>query len=88
MKKLVGFENDLGGEGKVAGAVGVEGADLVADVRVTYPIAKVAEPAFKVIDGVIDKLEQWIPGDQKMLAATLKAEAREELVKLLAEKPE
>lgn len=86
MKKLVSFEKELGGDGaKAAGSIGVSGASVVAQVEVNYPLEKVLEPALKVVDNMIDKIEKLIPGDQTVIAANLKKEAREELVKLLSE---
>lgn len=90
MKKLVGYDHDFGG-GDVKGAagaqLGIEGSDIIADVHVKarVPIAIVAQPAFKVIDQLVDKIEAWIPGDQTAIAAGLKADARAQLVKLLSE---
>lgn len=88
MKKIVGFENKIGGDGAmVAGELAVDGANLAAVVKIVYPIEKVAEPAFKVIDELVDKVEKLIPGDQTALAAGLKADARAALIKLLSESP-
>lgn len=78
------YEHSLGGDGGKAGAY-IEGTDLA--IKATYPLAKVLDPVNKVVDSVIDKLEQWIPGDQKELADKLKLEAHAELVQLLSEKP-
>lgn len=86
MKELIGVDQEVGGDGgKVKAALGVEADQLKLELAATFPIAKIVEPAMKVVDGLVDKLEQFIPGDQKALAETLKKEAREELVKLLAE---
>lgn len=86
MKQIIGIDQEVGGDGaKVKAAVGVEADQLKIELAATYPLSKVVDPAMKVIDGVVDKIEQFIPGDQKALAETLKKEAREELVKLLSE---
>jgi hypothetical protein len=86
VKELIGVDQEVGGDGaKVKAGVGVEGDQLKVELAATYPLAKVVDPLMKVVDGLVDKLEQFIPGDQKALATTLKAEAREELVKLLSE---
>ena len=77
--KLV--EKEIGGDGAKAGLY-VEDAALA--LKVTYPIAKIVEPLAKIGDKAIDKVEQWIPGDQKDLAANLKAEMREEIAELFA----
>lgn len=85
MKSIVSFDQAVGGDGlKVQGGLGVEGTDLVAQVKAVFPIAQVIEPAMKVLDGMVDKIEQIIPGDQKGIAAGLKADAREQLMKLVA----
>jgi hypothetical protein len=86
MKELAKFEQPVGGDGAmVGGAVGVEGEYLTANVKAKYPIAKIVEPAAKVIDELVDKVEKLLPGDQTGLAAELKAEARAKLVKALSE---
>lgn len=86
MKSLVSFDQEVGGDGLMAkGALGVEGVNLVAQVQMTYPLEKVVEPVMQVVDSLLDKVEAWIPGDQKAMAAQFKLEAREQLVKLLAE---
>lgn len=86
MKQIVGIDQEVGGDGaKVKAGVGVEGDQLKIELSATYPLAKVVEPAMKVVGNLVDKIEQFIPGDQKALAETLKKEAQEELVKLLAE---
>lgn len=87
MKKVVSFEQALGGDGgKVGGAVGIEGDQLKAELSVTYPIEKVVEPALKVVDDLVDKLEKLIPGDQTAMAAKAKADARAALVAMIVEK--
>ena len=86
MKDLVGFDQEIGGDGaKVKGSLGIEMDQMKLQVAVTYPIAKVIEPVMKVLDGLVDQVEQLIPGDQVALAQGLKNQAREELVKLLSE---
>jgi hypothetical protein len=86
MKEFVSFDKPIGGDGLHAkGSVGVDGSDFVAKVEAKFPISNVIEPAMKVVDGFADKVEAWIPGDQKAMFAALKVEARDELVKLLAE---
>ncbi len=86
MKDLVKYEQDIGGDGaKVKGAVSVSAEVIQVQATVSYPVAKVVEPLLKVCDALVDKIEALIPGDQKIVAATLKQEAREELMKLLNE---
>lgn len=88
MKQIVGIEKTLGDSGKVQAQLGVQGENLVGKVtaEVTYPIIKVVEPATKALDSALDKLEKAIPGDwDKPLIEKIKAEYKEELVKLLAE---
>ena len=86
MKKLIEFEKEIIEETLKAGAsLVIDGSDLKLQIGASMPIEKIAEPMFKVIDSAIDKIEKLIPGDQTALAATLKAEARAELVKLLSE---
>lgn len=87
MKAIVDFDKEIGGDGaKVKGALGVEAQDLRLEVAVTYPIAKVVEPATKALDEVIDKLEQLIPGDwDKPMLEKVKLEFKEKFIALLAE---
>lgn len=87
MKNLVSFDQAVGGDGaKAQGGIGVEGDQLKAHVAVTYPIAKVVEPATKAVDGLLDKLKKAIPGDwDDALIEKFKAEYKQELVELLAE---
>jgi len=80
MKKI--YETALGGDGAKVGAY-IEGADLT--VKATYPLGKVLLPVNKVIDEIIDKVEAWIPGDQKAIAEGMKADAHKRLVELLSE---
>lgn len=89
MKDLVKFDQEIGGDGaKAGGSIGIEADQLKAVVSVTYPIAKVIEPVMKVLDGLVDKIEQLIPGDQVAIAQGLKDQARAEIVKLLSENQE
>lgn len=87
MKSLVSIDKEVGGDGAlVSAALGVRLTNLVAQVEVTYPIEKIIEPATKALDKLLDKLEKVIPGDwDKPLIEKVKAEYKEELLKLLAE---
>lgn len=89
MKKIVGIDKELGGDGgHVLAQLGVDGENLKAEVSVTYPLAKVIEPATKAVDSLLDKLKAAIPGNwEDSLVDGFKKEYKEELVKLLAEKP-
>jgi hypothetical protein len=75
------IEKEIGGDGAKAGLY-VEGSDLA--LKVTYPIAKIVDPIAEIADKAIDKVEQWIPLDQKALAESLKLEVREKLAELFA----
>lgn len=86
MKDLVKFEKEIGGDGaKASGSLSVDASVIQASVVVSYPIAKVVEPILKAGDQLVDKLEALIPGDQKLVAAQLKQELREEVMKLIQE---
>ena len=86
MKEIIKHEADLGGDGaKFQAQLGVEGEFLSANVAVQYPIEKLVTPALDVINNLVDQIEEFIPGDQKEMAAKLKAEAKEALVKALSE---
>lgn len=86
MREIASFEQGIGGDGgKVQGKLGVEGSDLTAQVNVKYPIAKIIDPVMGVVDGLVDKLEAVIPGDQKAMAAQAKLDAREAIIKALSE---
>lgn len=80
MKSIV--TKEIGGDGAAAELLIGEGK---LAVQVSYPLEKIVEPLTSVVDKVVDKLEQFIPGDQTGLAAQIKADARKELAELLAE---
>lgn len=86
MKEIIKHEAALGGDGaKFQAQLGVEGEFLSANVAVQYPIEKLVTPALNVINNLVDQIEEFIPGDQKEMAAKLKLEAKEALVKALSE---
>lgn len=86
MKIIVGFDQAVGGDGaKVKGSLGIDGSDLALDMKAVYPLDKLVDPAMKAVDALIDKVEEWIPGDQKAMAESLKVEFRADLVKYLSE---
>ncbi len=78
MKELI--KKEIGGDG-AAVAVTVDEKNL--NLQVSYPLEKLVEPVAKVLDKAVDKLEQFIPGDQKAIAENLKKEIREEIAQLL-----
>ena len=89
MKQLAQVEQAVGGDGaKLNGALGIDQSDIVAQVEVRYPIAKVIDPVMEIVDKLVDKLEAVIPGDQKGMAMQAKADARAAIVKALSEKPQ
>lgn len=87
MKKIVGIEQEIGGDGgKFSGAFGVEGQNLKLELAATYPIAKVLEPATKAVDSLLDKVKAAVPGTwDDALIDKFKEEYKKELVELLAE---
>lgn len=87
MKSLVSFDKEIGADGaKAQGALGVDGDQLKAQVSVSYPIAKIVEPAVKAVDSLLDKLEAAIPGDwDKPFVESAKQSFKDELVKALSE---
>lgn len=90
MKQLASYSQQLGERGSAQGAVGVDGSDLVAKVSVEYrhPIDDLVKRVQGPADALIDKIEQWIPGDQKAEADRLKAEFRAQVVKAISEPAE
>lgn len=87
MKKLASIDKAIGSDGlEIEAAVGVETSNIKAVVQVTYPIEKVVEPATKVANKLLDKLEKLIPGDwDKPIIEKLKEEFKNELVEALSE---
>lgn len=87
MKKLASFEKEVGADGgKVMGSMGVEGAELMLELQASYPIAKIIEPACKLVDEMLVKLETAIPGEwDKPLIEKLKEDYKAQLVKMLGE---
>lgn len=87
MKEIYMIDETIGSDGfKVKGAVGVLASDLSVQLTATYPIEKIIEPAIKVADEMIDKIEKIIPGDWDMaLLEKVKAEYKQKLIELLSE---
>lgn len=87
MKNLAAYSQQLGDKGSVQGSIGVDGDDLVAQVKVDYrqPIAAIVNKIMPPIDALVDKLEALIPGDQKTMAAAAKSDVRAAIVKALSE---
>lgn len=87
MKKLIGFNEEIGGDGLVVGGqVGVEASSLKLELSASFPIAKIIEPATAAVDSLIDKLKAAIPGNwDDVILDQAKQEYKEELVKLLSE---
>lgn len=87
MREITKIDHAFGDAGNGKLALGVEASDLVVEGSVTYkiPLSKVVDPVMNVVDGLIDKLEQLIPGDQKAMAEAAKADARAALVKVFSE---
>ena len=91
MKELAKYETEIGHSGIHAkGSVGVEASNLKFEVAVSgsVPLEKIIDPVMAQVDKLVDKLEALIPGYQTAMAAELKAETREAIVKALSEKPE
>lgn len=87
MKDIVKIDQAIGGDGgKIQAGLGVQGDQLAAQVVVTYPIAKIVEPATQALDAALDKLKAAIPGDwDDKLIENVKVSYKTELVKLLSE---
>lgn len=80
MKSII--TKEIGSDGAAAELLVGEGK---LAIQVSYPLEKIIEPLTSIVDKVVDKLEQFIPGDQTGLAQDLKNSARKELAELLAE---
>lgn len=87
MKDLIAFEQEIGGDGaKAKGSLGVDADQLKLQLAVSYPIAKVIEPATSALDGLLEKVKALIPGDwDNVMIDKFKDEYKKELVKLLSE---
>lgn len=81
MKVLI--EKEFGGDGGKVGAY-IDAEAL--QVKVSYPLIKVIQPATNALDGLLDKLKAAIPGTwDDALIDKLKDEYKADLVKFLAE---
>lgn len=88
MKELLENDFDIGSDAKGKAVLGIESANLVAEVSIQYPIAKIIEPVTKAVDKALDKLEELIPGDwDKAIIEKVKEEYKEKLLELLSENP-
>lgn len=83
MKSL--YSVNIGGDGGKA-ELGVSGDQL--SLAVSFPLAKIIQPATQVLDAQLDKLKALIPGSWDDAAIeSFKAEYHAQLVKLLSEQP-
>lgn len=80
MKSIV--KKEIGSDGAAAELLVGEGK---LAVQVSYPIEKLVAPITEKFGELVDKLEELIPGDQKAMAAEIKAKAQAELVEFLGE---
>lgn len=80
------IEQPVGGDGgKVSLGIAPVDEKPCIVLSASFPVEKIIQPAFKAIDDLVDKLEQWIPGDQKEEAAKAKQQAHEYILKKIAE---
>lgn len=64
MKTILTAKQPIGGDGAMASeSLTLDGGNLVADIRVEYPVAKLLKPVTDEIDVARDALEKVIPGD-------------------------
>lgn len=64
MKVIVSAKQPIGGDGATASeSLTLDGGDLVADIQVRYPVAKLLKPVTDEIEVAKTALEKVIPGD-------------------------
>lgn len=83
MKTIV--STPIGSAGSAHVAIGVKGDNIRVEAAVAAekPIVEVIDPLAKLVDGFVDKVEQWVPGDQKLMAAAFKTEFRQAAIENL-----
>ena len=83
-KEIAAYETKMGAEGKLKAALGIEEENLTVEVKASYPLQKVVEPATQAVDNLLTKLEKAIPGDwDKPIIDKFKEEYKKDLIKLI-----
>jgi ATP-dependent protease HslVU (ClpYQ) peptidase subunit len=87
MRKIVSFEQAIGGDGaKAQGGLVIDQGFAKLQVEVLYPLDKALAPAMGVLDVLVAKIEAAIPGDwDKALLEPIKEEAKKKLLEMLSE---
>lgn len=64
MKTILTAKQPIGGDGATASeSLTLDGGDLVADVQVRYPVAKLLKPVTDELEVAKAAIEKMIPGD-------------------------
>lgn len=64
MKQIISATQPIGGDGAQASeTLSLDGGNLVADIKVTYPVAKLLKPVTDGIEAAKAAIEKAIPGD-------------------------
>lgn len=64
MKTIISASQPIGGDGAMASeSLLLDGGNLVAEVKVVYPVAKLLKPVTDALETVKVALEKAIPGD-------------------------
>lgn len=87
-KDIVSATQPIGGDGAtVSEKLSIDNGDLVADIQARYPLKKIIQPAYDVIDKIEAELLKVIPGDvwDKAILDPIFAGAKAQLGKLVTD---
>lgn len=88
MKTLINKTEPIGGDGAMASeSLSLSGGNLVADVQLTYPVAKLLSPVTDLIDKAALSIEAKLSlgGEMKAILDPIVAGLKSEIIKLLSE---
>jgi hypothetical protein len=88
MKTIISQKQPIGGDGAQASeSLSLDGGNLVADIQVTYPVAKLLSPVNTEIDKAAALIESKLPlgGGMKAILDPIIAGLKAEILKVLSE---
>ncbi len=88
MKSIISASQPIGGDGAMASEeLSLDGGNLVAEIKIVYPVAKLMSPVTDLIDKAAADIEAKLPfgGSTKAILDPIVAGLKAEIIKILSE---